>query len=105
MNRIKILREEFKISQEELAKKLDLSKGIISMYENESRKPSYEVLLKLSEIFNCSIDYIVGISNERTNEINIAQSGGLDTEGLSDEELEEVKKQIEYMKWKKNNNK
>ncbi len=69
MNRIKLLREEKRMSQEELASKLELSKGIISMYENESRKPSYEVLIKLSEIFNCSIDYIVGNSNEKTSNV------------------------------------
>lgn len=68
MNRIKLLREEFKISQEELAEKLELSKGIISLYETESRKPSYEVLIKLSKIFNCSIDYIMGISDVRNSD-------------------------------------
>ena len=39
------------------------SKG--SLYEKEDRKPSLEVLLKLSEIFNCSIDYILGKSDIR----------------------------------------
>ena len=53
MNRIKQLREENNITQEELAKKLDLSsKGIVSMYEKEDRKPSLEVLIKLSEILH-----------------------------------------------------
>lgn len=96
MNRIKLLREEFKLSQEELALRLDLSKGVISMYENEARKPSYEVLLKLSEIFNCSIDYIVGNSNERnSNDFN----ADLIKIGLSLKDYtpptEEQKKQIE----------
>ena len=43
MNRIKLLREENHITQEELAKKLELSKGIISLYEKEDRKPSLEI--------------------------------------------------------------
>lgn len=60
MNRIKQLREENCVTQEELAQKLHLSsKGIVSMYEKEDRKPSLEVLVKLSEIFDCSIDYIL----------------------------------------------
>ena len=95
MNRIKLLREEFKISQEELAKKLDLSKGIISLYENESRKPSLEVLVKLSEIFNCSIDYILGKSDIRnpekieidTDKIQIGLSANDYTE-ITDEQYE-----------------
>lgn len=63
MNRIKILREELKMTQQELADKLDGAKSTIAMYENETRKPSLEVLIKLSEIFNCSIDYLLGKSN------------------------------------------
>lgn len=59
MNRIKILREEFGYTQQDLADKIDGAKSTIAMYENETRKPSLEVLVKLSEIFNCSIDYIL----------------------------------------------
>ena len=71
MNRIKMLREENNITQEELAKKLNLSsKGIVSMYEKEDRKPSLEVLIKLSEIFNCSIDYILCKTNKKTTNLD-----------------------------------
>lgn len=59
MNRIKTLREEFRFTQQDLANKLESSKSVIGLYENETRKPSMEVLIKLSEIFNCSIDYIL----------------------------------------------
>ena len=63
MNRIKLLRNEFNMTQQDLATKLNLVKGSIAMYENETRKPSMEVLIKLSEIFNCSIDYLLGKSD------------------------------------------
>ena len=63
MNRIKKLREEFQMTQQELAEKLNGAKSTIAMYENETRKPSMEVLIKLSEIFNCSIDYLLGKSD------------------------------------------
>lgn len=59
MNRIKQLREEFGFTQQDLANRLDGAKSTIAMYENETRKPSLEVLIKLSEIFNCSMDYIL----------------------------------------------
>lgn len=67
MNRIKMLREEKNITQEDLATKLELSKGVISLYENEIRKPSLKILEKLSSIFNCSIDYILCKSDVRNN--------------------------------------
>lgn len=68
MNRIKMLREEFNYTQQELADKLECSKSVIGLYESETRKPSMEVLIKLSEIFNCSIDYILGKSDIRNPE-------------------------------------
>lgn len=72
MNRIKLLRENMNISQEELAQKLKLSKGIISLYENDKRKPSYDVLMKLSELFGCSMDYIIG--NNTNTIVNVYSS-------------------------------
>lgn len=68
MNRIKFLREELNMTQQELADKLDGAKSTVAMYEKGDRKPSMEVLLKLSEIFNCSIDYILGKSDIRNPE-------------------------------------
>ena len=46
MNRIKELRKEFGLTQQELANKLNCSKSIIGLYESELRKPSMEILLK-----------------------------------------------------------
>ena len=69
MNRIKLLRNEFNMTQQDLATKLNLVKGSIAMYENETRKPSMEVLIKLSEIFNCSIDYLLGKSNNKNTDL------------------------------------
>ena len=98
MNRIKSLREEFGYTQQELANKLDGAKSTIAMYENETRKPSLDILVKLSEIFNCSIDYILCKSNVRnsveiqidTDKINIGLSAN-DYENITDNQ----KKQIE----------
>lgn len=69
MNRIKLLREELNMTQQELADKLDGAKSTVAMYEKGDRKPSMEVLLKLSEIFDCSIDYILGKSDIRSPEL------------------------------------
>lgn len=72
MNRIKQLREENKWTQLELSKKMNCAMSSIAMYEKGDRKPSLEVLIKLSEIFNCSIDYILCKTDIRNPEkINI----------------------------------
>lgn len=70
MNRIKLLREENSFTQLDLATRLNCSKSVIGLYESEARKPSMEVLIKLSEIFNCSIDYILGKSDIRNTNIS-----------------------------------
>lgn len=102
MNRIKQLREENNWTQLELSKKMNCAMSSIAMYEKGDRKPSMEVLLKLSEIFNCSIDYILGKSNIRNPEelknVKFANAGGLDTKGLDDDDLEELQRQIDYIK-------
>ena len=65
MIRIKQLRGELGYTQQELADKLKKAKSTIAMYENETRKPSLKVLKQLSNIFGCSVDYILGISEKR----------------------------------------
>ena len=73
MNRIKLLREELNMTQQELADKLDGAKSTVAMYEKGDRKPSMEVLLKLSEIFDCSIDYILGKSDNRNSDVPVSK--------------------------------
>lgn len=53
------------MTQKELANRTKLSEGSISLYEKEERKPSLEVLVKLSEIFGCTIDYLLCKSDIR----------------------------------------
>ena len=59
MNRIKELRKEINMTQSELAKKLNVAQNTISNWENESRDIDNESLVKLSEIFEASTDYIL----------------------------------------------
>lgn len=64
-NRIKKERENLKLTREELAKKIGVSYSAIAMYEQGNREPSNELLLKMCEIFNCSMDYLMGKSSYR----------------------------------------
>lgn len=65
MNRIEILRKELGLTQEQLADKLGLSQRAIGFYEKGEREPRNETLSKMSELFNASIDYILGNSDVR----------------------------------------
>lgn len=70
MNRIKQLREELKISQNDLAKKLNKTQQMVSLYENGTYELDLDGYILLSKIFNCSVEYIAGKSDVR-NTLNI----------------------------------
>jgi transcriptional regulator with XRE-family HTH domain len=58
--RITQLRKQQNLSQEQLAKKTEVSRTIIGNYERNTNTPSIEVLIKLSKVFNVSMDYMIG---------------------------------------------
>ena len=60
---LKKIRQNNDLTQEELAKKINTSRSNIANYENDKNMPSIDILEKLSEIFNCSIDYLLGKSD------------------------------------------
>ena len=65
--RIKELRAELGLTQEELAKKLGLNnKSSIANYESGYSVPSDEIKKKMCEIFNCTMDYLMGQSEFKT---------------------------------------
>ena len=58
--KLKTLRIEKNLSQVDLAKMINLSKNTINAYEKKRAEASIETLVKLADIFECSIDYLVG---------------------------------------------
>ncbi len=63
-NRIKELRTERGLRQKDLAEKLGVSPQTVGYYENWVNKPDPETLIKLADIFEVSIDYLLGRENE-----------------------------------------
>ena len=62
--RIKLLRTERNIGQNELAEKLELSNASISYWENAKQEPSIRALYKMATFFDVSADYLLGIKDE-----------------------------------------
>lgn len=100
MNKIKQLREENNLTQLQLAEILNKKQQTISLYENGTNEPDLDSYIIMSKIFNCSIEYIAGRSNIRTpidlSKIQFANAGGLNTDGLTERDIEELKAQIEF---------
>lgn len=61
--RIRDLREDSDRTQREVAKALNCSQQVYSNYELGQRDIPTDILIKLSEYYNVSVDYILGISD------------------------------------------
>lgn len=64
--RLKELRKNKNWTQQQLANKIELSKTVISKYENNIQMPTLDTLIKLAAIFNVSMDYITGLEKPQT---------------------------------------
>lgn len=64
-DRLKALRLELGLTQEEIGKKLNKTKNNISQYETGKREPDIETLQKLANLFSVSLDYLLGQTNEK----------------------------------------
>ena len=69
-DKIFMLREQYGMSQVALAEKIGKSKQSISNWENNNILPSIDMLIKLSEVFNVSCDYLLGLDNRKFLEIS-----------------------------------
>ena len=54
------LRHEHKMTQQELADKIGVSRGTIGMYEIGKRDPDTETLIKIANVFNVTTDQLLG---------------------------------------------
>lgn len=64
-NKIKELRREKGMTQEQLGEALGITHSAVAKYESGNRKLSPDVLSRTSEIFDCSVDYLIGRSSLR----------------------------------------
>lgn len=74
--RLKELRKRSSLSQEQLAQRLGVTKGMVSSYETSMRMPSYAVLLKIARLFHVTTDYLLGMT----------ESDSMDLSGLTEKQ-------------------
>ena len=58
---LKQIRKQKKYSQLKVAMDLNISREALSYYENGKRNPDLSMLVQLSNYFNVSIDFLVGL--------------------------------------------
>ncbi len=85
------LRNSYGYSQKQIADKLQVSPSIVSGYETGERTPSTEVLLSISYLFNCSVDYLLGKQTAEPEET-------ISHNGLTDKQVQAIRALIDSMK-------
>ena len=63
--RIRDLREDNNLTQEDVAKYLHIKQNTYSQYENEHRQLPISCLIALAKLYKTSTDYILGLTNNR----------------------------------------
>lgn len=86
-DRIRNLRKEQRITQSELGKVINVSKVSVSGYENGTREPDTDSLIKLANYFNVTVDYLLGTTTSKK---------GKTPENATDSDLKDLKNFMEH---------
>lgn len=127
-DRLKYLRNKKKLTQAEMAKKIDVARTTYAMYEQNKREPDNEILNRIADFYNVSTDYLLGRTdnpnppntdfnpleeiNKLLKKYEIDQSGFFDIEkwkAMGPEEIKQLEDYFEFItskaKKRKENNK
>ncbi|MCL6443345.1 MAG: helix-turn-helix domain-containing protein [Alicyclobacillus sp.] len=63
-SRLQSLRNSVGLTQEEFARRLQISKSAVGMYERDEREPSFELVRKIADFFGVTTDYLLGRSDD-----------------------------------------
>ncbi len=63
--RIRDIREDQDLTQQKISDYLQCDQSLYSKYEREERDVPLHIIIKLAIFYNTSIDYLVGLTNEK----------------------------------------
>ena len=86
--RLKSARVKAGQTQEDIAKLLRVQRQVISYFENGSRTPNIDDLIKLAEIFGTSTDYLLGLTDAQSTDLEVKYI--CDYTGLSEKAVSEL---------------
>lgn len=102
-DRLRSLREEKKLTQEELGKAINVTKVSISGYENSNRNPDIETLHQIADYFEVSSDYLMGRSDVKNPEKKPDGRFFYDLDHASDEDLDKLEEFFKFLQSQKEN--
>lgn len=101
--RLKKLRKDAGLTQVDVAEKLGISQPAYASWERGIKKPTQDNLVKIAQVLNVSVDYLVGNLEEKSDALdNIELLFRMNSKGLSNEEKEIFRKElIQFMEKRK----
>lgn len=96
--RLRTLRTERKLTQDEVSRAMGITKAAYGYYETGRNLPSVEILLKLSKYYGVTTDYLLGQSDYRDGRGSYKQAALSplgDVSKLSQDDLDEINAIIE----------
>ena len=91
-SKLKELRTQNGLTQQQLATQLGVTKSVVSFYERQERMPSPEVLRKMAAVFRVSTDFLLDIDSTKR----------LDVSDLDDDDIQLVSLLVETLRRKNN---
>lgn len=101
-NRLKKAMELRNIKSSELSEKANIPKSAISQYLSGQYEAKQKSIFKLAKALNVSESWLMGLDTPMDRELRNSLVHSLDLSGLSDDDIEYLKKQIEYLRYKNN---
>ena len=89
-NKLKDLRLQAGLTQQQLADLIGVTKSVVSFYERQERTPSPDVLKKLAEVFHVSTDFLLDIDKVKR----------LDLSGLDENDIQIVSMMVDALRKK-----
>lgn len=107
--RLRELRKSRNLTLKDIGNILNVSESAVSQYENNKREMDNSSLTTLADYFEVTVDYLLGRTDspdlaipKDIENMQFAFHGGINTEGLSKEDIDTLKKMADFMRSNKN---
>lgn len=107
--RLRELRKSRNLTLKDIGSVLNVSESAVSQYENNKREMDNTSLTTLADYFDVTVDYLLGRTDspdlaipKEIENMQFAFHGGINTEGLSKEDIDTLKKMADFMRSNKN---
>lgn len=92
-----LLRKERELSQEQLAEQLSVSRQAVSKWESGASIPDLDKIIKMSQLFGVSVDYLVRDDAVQTNETTPVENGSTNARVISMEEADRYMNTVQQL--------